>query len=118
MIVPRLRDVIPELADELRYLFLKRGESALADQVANLQMVASCRCSDPFCSSFYTAPPPTGSYGPGYRGTGLWPQVGMLNVDVVESKIVHVEVLYRDEFRDRIRAAAPQATPRNDPSVP
>jgi hypothetical protein len=104
---PRIKDVTPELVTELQRLLRRAGESAVAEQVAHLVMVDRCRCGDSFCASFYTAPRPVGRFGPGHRTIPLLSENGILNVDVIGSTIVHVEVLRRDELRCKICAAVP-----------
>jgi hypothetical protein len=102
---PRLIEVAPELVAELQRLLCQQGEFALVDQVADLVLVDRCRCGDSFCSSFYTAPSSVGPYGPGHRTIPLWSDTGILTVDVIASRIVHVEVLRRDDLRSKILAA-------------
>jgi hypothetical protein len=102
---PCLIQVAPELVAELQRLLCQQGEFALADQVVNLALVDRCRCGDSFCSSFYTAPQPFGPYGPCHRAVPLWSDTGILTVDVIASRIVHVEVLRRDALRSKILAA-------------
>jgi hypothetical protein len=55
-----------------------------------------CGCGDTFCQSFYTAPKPDGPYGPGHSNVLLdppWPR--MLILDVVDGRIMYVEVIDR-----------------------
>jgi hypothetical protein len=63
---------------------------------------AKCSCSDNFCASFYTAPKPVGSYGPKHRNLELALVRGMIILDLVDDRIVHVEVLYRDDVRSKL----------------
>jgi hypothetical protein len=107
MTVPRVIDVVPELVSELQRLLTERGEPALAAQVAQLRIIDRCRCGDHFCSTFYTAPRPTGAFGPGHRTIALVPETGYLNVDVVGYDIVQIELLYRDDLKAKIHAAMP-----------
>ena len=102
-----LSKVLPELSTELVRLLLQVGERDLADKVPCLHIVDRCRCEDEFCGSFYTAPKPSGSYGPGHRNVGLSPDKGMLILDVVNEEIHHVEVLDRDEILAALRSAIP-----------
>jgi hypothetical protein len=70
--------------------------TALADQIDTLRVLRECGCGDDFCQSFYTQPPPLGSYGPGHRNVELspsWP--GLLVLDVVDEVIMFVEVIDR-----------------------
>ena len=104
---PRLVEVAPGLVLELEQLLVREGEPALGDQLANLHIVDRCRCGDDFCATFYTAPRPVGSYGPGHRTIALVPAVGYLNVDVVGADIVQIEVLDRNDLKAVIHAAIP-----------
>jgi hypothetical protein len=51
---------------------------------------------------FYVLPKPARAYGPGLRIVSLEPARGFLILDVVNDKIAAVEVLYRDEIRQRL----------------
>ncbi|MBN8733644.1 MAG: hypothetical protein J0L64_24130 [Acidobacteria bacterium] len=93
---------MPELAAELRALLLASDDSHLAGQVEHLRVIDRCRCGDSFCATLYTAPIPEGSYGPTHRNVVLDPAAGMIVLDVVEERIVCVEILYRDELRSQI----------------
>jgi hypothetical protein len=91
-----LRAAWPIFADELSEALEADGHSGLAAQVDELRIVDRCPCADDFCQSFYTAPRPDGAYGPGHTNIVLdppWP--GYLILDVVNDKIMFVEVLYR-----------------------
>ncbi len=87
----------PILADELTRALLSEGDTEyLADQVPSLEVVAPCGCDDDFCQSFFTAEQPTESWGPSLKNICLapsWP--GYLILDVVDGRIVYVEVLFR-----------------------
>jgi hypothetical protein len=104
-----LRDVFPDVAKELQALLLAGGESLLAGQVESLRIVDRCRCTDDFCAMFYTVPRPAQlPWGPGHRNVALDPQHGNLILDVVDDRIVAVEILYRDEIRDKLRSIMPE----------
>lgn len=102
-----LREVLPELAEELAIQFKGEDEPQLAEQVTSLQIVDRCRCGDDFCATFYTAPKPRGAYGEGHETIPLKTENGYLNVDVVSGRIVCVEVLYRDDVRDTLLRLLP-----------
>ena len=102
-----LKDALPELAKELEGLLVAKNEAGLAAQVPALRIVERCRCRDDFCTSFYTQRKPQGSYGPGHSTVPLDPAEGMINVDVVDGVIVHVEVLYRPDVREKLVAVLP-----------
>ena len=102
-----LTEILPLLARELELLLKKQGEFELAAQVPQLRIVDRCRCGDDFCSSFHTQPKPEGSYGPGHRSMDLDAAEGMVILDVVAGTIAHVEVLYREDIRQKLIAALP-----------
>lgn len=91
----------PILASELRAALIDEDEPALADYVGEARIVQLCDCSDDFCQSFYTAPPPDGPWGHGHRNIWLTPPwQGMLILDVVGDSITYVEVLDRPRGLD------------------
>jgi hypothetical protein len=100
-----LADVLPAFATELQQLLEENGERELAAQAPGLMIFDRCRCGDDFCATFYTKPKPRGSFGPGHRNVTLKPDEGMLILDVVGDAIACVEVLYRDEVRQRLEEA-------------
>ena len=97
-----LIESLPDLSRELSDLLIAADEPGLAAQIDHLEIVAKCSCSDDFCASFYTAPKPVGSYGPKHRNLELAPVRGMIILDLVDDRIVHVEVLYRDDVRSKL----------------
>jgi len=100
----RLAESLPELAKEIASLFVMAKEPTLAAQVNDLQIVDRCRCKDDFCSSFYTAPKPSGPYGSDHKTVELLPRQGWIILDVVEDRIAHIEVLYRDDVKSQLDA--------------
>ncbi|MFF2330249.1 MULTISPECIES: hypothetical protein [unclassified Streptomyces] len=112
---PLVRDVFPELVSELVALLEEEGESALAICAWDLRLVAGCGCTDAFCQSFKTEPHPDGQpFGPGHRCVPLSPSKGMIILDVVNGKIMYVEVLDREPLQDmRVGGNGPatQVTP-------
>ena len=100
-----LNEVLPILAKEIEELLNRRNEPELAAQITSLTIVDRCRCGEDFCSAFYVEPKPAGAYGPGHRNVELEPDSGMIILDVVNDRIMQVEVLYRDEVRRAIQAA-------------
>lgn len=100
-------EILPLLALELEQLLNNQGEVELAAQLSQLAIVDRCRCGDDFCSSLYTQPEPAGSYGPSHRCIDLDAAEGMLLLDVVAGKIAHVEVLNRNDIRQKLMAAIP-----------
>jgi hypothetical protein len=102
-----LSDVFPLLSKELQQLLEEMGEAYLASQVERLKIVDRCRCGDDFCASFYTQPKPKGAYGPGHRNVVLDPDKGMLILDVVDGVIAQVEILHRNDIRQKLLAVLP-----------
>ena len=71
-------------------------------------MVAGrCQCGDSFCASFCTQPKPQGASGPDHHCIDLDAAEGMLILDIVVGKIAHVEVLHRDDVREKLGAVLP-----------
>ncbi|MBR7839165.1 hypothetical protein KDL01_38235 [Actinospica durhamensis] len=94
---PLLRETFPAFAAELVSLLTSDGHTDLAVCAHDLRIVAQCGCGDDFCQSFYTAPKPDGAYGPGHRNIPLLrdgDRSGMIVLDVVNGRIMYVEVLY------------------------
>jgi len=105
MTAPLLHDVAPELEAELTELLVEAGEPALAVRVKELAIFDRCRCGESFCSSFYTVPERTTPFPKGFRTVAM--RLGELHLGVLESTILHVEVLCRDDLRAKIHAATP-----------
>src|ERR1700687_2552076 len=97
-----LTETLPLLAQELQQLLQDQDKLELAAQIPGLTIVERCRCGDDFCASFYTQPTPKGSYGPGHDSIELEPAEGILIVDVVDGMIAHVEILYRNDIRQKL----------------
>ncbi|THV26570.1 hypothetical protein E9998_18475 [Glycomyces paridis] len=95
-----MREVYPELVEELARLLEADGERYLSIVVRDVRLVAPCECRDDFCQSLRTAEHPPGTpYGPGHRNVMLDPAEGMLILDVVHERIVYIEVLFRAPMR-------------------
>jgi hypothetical protein len=97
-----LREVLPGLATELEALLRSDDESELADQIASLEVVDRCRCDSDSCGTIYNAQKPEGSWGPNHRNIVLDVPEGMTVVDVVDDRIVSIEILDRDEITARV----------------
>ena len=96
------QEALSELANEMSLLLKKKGETKLAEQIPSLQIVDRCRCEDDFCATIYTAPKPKGAWGPSHESIPLDPAQGYLILDVVDKKIVCIEVLYREDIRKKV----------------
>ncbi|MFJ7157968.1 hypothetical protein ACIQUQ_23950 [Streptomyces sp. NPDC101118] len=104
---PLVREVHPDLVAELVALLEAEGERDLAVCVRDVRLYERCPCTDDFCQSFRTAPGPDGPYGPGHRCLPLLAEQGMLNLDVVQGRIVYVEVIDHAPLRDHRLPADP-----------
>ncbi|WP_433967619.1 hypothetical protein [Tunturiibacter gelidiferens] len=100
---PLLNEILPIFAKEIEELLNKRNEPKLAAQIISLAIVDRCKCGEDFCGAFYVEPKPAGAYGPGHRNVELEPESGMIILDVVNDRIMQIEVLYRDEVRRAIQ---------------
>jgi hypothetical protein len=105
---PLLKAALPSLAQELAELLHAAGERDLAAQIQELSIRDRCRCGDSFCATLYTAARPQGSWGTGHETIPLDDSAkGMINLDVVDGRIVEIEVLFRDDIRDALRKLLP-----------
>lgn len=103
---PLLVDLLPEFAVELQQLLVEQGEPDLAAQVPTLAIHDRCRCKDDICcGTFYTRAKPEGAYGRGHRNVALTPDEGMLILDIVDGKIVCVEIIDNPLVRRQLDAA-------------
>ncbi|WP_283135150.1 hypothetical protein [Rhizohabitans arisaemae] len=91
---PLVRELFPDLINELIACLREEEEEQLAVHAWDLRFYQGCECRDDFCQSFYTAEPPDGAFGPGHRNVALIPARGDLILDVVRGRIMYVEVLY------------------------
>lgn len=100
-------DQSPKFASELTGLLVAHGEDRLAETVDALNVIDRCRCGDDFCATMYTSPRPSGAWGAGHRNLALDSKKGILIVDIVDQRIVEIEILYRDEIRQALLALMP-----------
>ena len=100
---PLLAEVVPQLTEHLEPLLRERGESVLAEQVAELRVTNVCRCGQPYCGSFWTSEHPLRRWFNRGRQVDLREGLpGEVSLSVVRGRIVYVEVLFWDEVRDAI----------------
>jgi hypothetical protein len=97
-----LREVLSGLASELEALLRSDDESELASQIASLTVVDRCRCDVDSCATIFTVPKPEGAWGPTHRNIVLDVPEGMTVLDVLDEKIVCIEILDRDEITSQV----------------
>jgi hypothetical protein len=77
-----LRQIWPDVVDQLQALLIAKGETALAATVQSLEVYDRCRCGADHCATVYVEPPPEGAYGPGHRNVVFWDR-GRINLDTL-----------------------------------
>ena len=105
---PLLQDSLPDFADELTSLLRNKNEPDLLEQVPLLRLVDRCRCGDDFGATLYTAPKPEGAYGPNHESIALNPSFKHFILDLVDRKIVCIEILFREDLRSKVLQLFPQ----------
>lgn len=99
---PRLEDVWPDLASELRKGLLVAEKPDLAGQISELRIEATCGCGDRFCQSIHTIPPSDKPYpDPTYTI-----EVGDIQVDVAQGNICYIEIMDHDELESSFEELA------------
>ena len=102
-----LQEVLPGLASELEVLLRSDDESELASQIASLTVVDRCRCDVDSCATIYTVPKPEGAWGSTHRNIVLDVPEGMMVLDVLDERIVCIEILDRDEITEQVLSLFP-----------
>ena len=107
---PLISESLPAFAAELERALRQDGEPALAAQISSLRIVDRCRCGDDFCATFYTVARPKGAWAD--LGQYECTQVeaidrGMVILDLVDRRIASVEVLSRDDVREKLFSVIP-----------
>jgi hypothetical protein len=100
-------ELFPAFALELQSLAVQGGRADLAEQIPNLPVVARCKCGEDNCAHFYTAPPPAGAYGSGHDCLMLPSQAGLIVLDIVDDRIVAIEVLDRPDVKPALDKLLP-----------
>ena len=108
MNAPLLIDAIPELGGELKSLLAKSEFSDVASQVDELRIIDRCQCGEDSCATLYTVTRPDGAWGAGHENVLLDAESGLLVLDLVNRKIVGVEVLNRKEIKKKLDKILPQ----------
>jgi hypothetical protein len=104
MSVRTINDLFSAFASELEGLTLSAGRGELAAQIRELPVLDRCRCGQSNCAHFYTAPKPTGAYGPGHTNLMLPASRGLIVLDLVDGIIVAVEILDRPDVKGSLDA--------------
>ncbi len=107
---PLLIDAIPELAEELEILLGKSEFSDVVNQVAGLRIVDRCQCGENSCATFYATARPNGAWGVGHENVSLDTENGFLILDLVNRKIVCVEVLDNKLIKQKLDKVLPLKT--------
>jgi hypothetical protein len=97
MLVRTIQDLLPAFAVELESLTLSVGRGDLVTQIRSLPVLERCTCGERNCAHFYTEPRPLGPYGAGHTNLMLPTDRGLIVYDLVDDRIVAVEVLDRPE---------------------
>ena len=99
MHVRMLQDLLPAFAAELESLTLAAGRGDLVAQIRSLPVLERCDCGQDDCAHFYTEPRPRGSYGAGHSNLMLPSDRGLIVYDLIDDRIVAVEVLDRPDVK-------------------
>ena len=102
-----VREIFPRFVTELEQLIRASSRPELASQVGDLPVVSRCRCGQPNCAHFYTAPPPQGAYSAGHASIPLGAEQGLIVLDIINDRIVAVEVVDRDDVKASLDAHIP-----------
>ena len=95
---------MPVFAEELNETLLRQGEPDLAVQNSDLAIYGRCSCKQADCATFYTAPKPEAAYPPSHFNVEAETATGMVILDVVDGRIVCVEVLHRQDVKQCLDA--------------
>lgn len=95
-------ELLPAFSLELQTLTRASGRPDLAEQIPSLPIVARCTCGQDDCAHFYTAPRPSGAYPAGHSTLTLPALQGLIVLDIVDDRIVAVEILDRPDVKPAI----------------
>jgi hypothetical protein len=101
-----LRECLPELAVELESLLRNDNEMEHAVQVQSLEIPDRCRCDSRSCATIYNVPAPDGAWHGNHRNIILNTD-GLTVLDVVDERIVCIEMLDRDEITEIVHRLLP-----------
>lgn len=86
-----LKDILPDLTEEIKQSFLKHNRTDLYEQVDKLKIVSLCDCGEKTCGSFYTMIPPNEDDDCEVEGFII--SDGNIAVEMYEGKIGYIEIL-------------------------
>ncbi len=98
-----LKDVFPDLAEEIRQVFVYYKRIELYEQVDKLEIVSLCECGEINCGSFYTVTPPNEEEE--YNVEGFIISSGKALVEIYEGKIGYIEIMpsqYGQEIHNKL----------------
>lgn len=98
-----LRDVLPEIAKELKASLWKQRYRTFAEQVSDLRMYRRCPCGDEHCTTFYCLPPDEEAKLMGHAY-----HLGISEVMVAKGKIVCVDLGVDAEIHDVLTELFPE----------
>jgi hypothetical protein len=104
---PRLVDVFPGLAAQIRASFLADGLPRLAEAIDRLEIVAPCGCGDTSRGSFYTSDHTEAVPFPAGHETLMTD--ADIPIDVVGDQILYIELLGHCEIYERLMRLFPGA---------
>jgi hypothetical protein len=97
-----IRELHSGFAQELEIALKAQSRVDLSVQIGELPIVRRCTCGDEDCAHFYTTQRQSGAFGPAHENFLLQTNSGMVVIDVVQGKIVAVEVLDRPDVKERL----------------
>jgi hypothetical protein len=94
-----IEELFPSFVTELEQLLLNSAHPELSLQIRSLPVVARCLCRSKNCDHFYVEKPPATGYGTGHWILELNPKRGLIVLDLIEYRIVGIEVLDRSDVK-------------------
>lgn len=101
----KLNVLMPFLAEEITQGLSDMGKPKLARSIEELEIVGRCDCDNAGCAAFYTDEKHNWS---GKEIKHVTPNVkGLFSIDVHNDKIIFVEMMGRQDVRERLLAVHP-----------
>lgn len=99
--MPKLYQILPELAEELSRAVAFAGLTKLAESVYALEIVERCNCKEPGCVTFY-AVPKLAAPSPDNCKRIVAPTKSIACIQYLDQQIIWVEVHGRPEDREAL----------------